>query len=277
MSFQKSGGVRRKGRQLGQHFLSDTRYLGSILTAAELTDGDSVVEVGPGKGVLTKALLGRVGKVTAIEIDSVLVEKLSEKFTSSENFHLVSGDARQLNLKEIVGAESYKLVANLPYYAATYILRAFLALQNSPQISVVMVQREVAQQMVGRPGSMTFLSHAIGLYGKPSIIRSVPPQAFRPPPQIYSSIVRIEKVDDDSRSWIVGLDKEAFLDFIRCGFAAPRKKLGNSLSQGLGVAANNTRVFCETAGIDPSMRPSTLTTNEWLGIYDEWRRSNQCM
>jgi 16S rRNA (adenine1518-N6/adenine1519-N6)-dimethyltransferase len=274
MGFQKSGGVRRKGQQLGQHFLSDTRYLGTILTAAELSEGDNVVEVGPGKGVLTKALLGRVAKVTAIEIDSVLVEKLSEKFASFENFHLVLGDARHLNLDEIVGAEAYKLVANLPYYAATYILRAFLALQNPPQIAVVMVQREVAQQMVGRPGSMTFLSHAIGLYGKPSIIRSVPPQAFRPPPQIYSSIVRIEKVDESSRSWIVGLDKEAFLDFIRCGFAAPRKKLGNSLSQGLGIGANNIRVFCETAGIDPSMRPSTLATNEWLGIYDQWRRSS---
>ena len=273
MSFHTSAGTRRKGRQLGQHFLSGTRYLGSILTAAALTSDDNVVEIGPGKGVLTKALLAHAGKVTAIEIDSVLVEKLTDKFDLSENFHLVSGDARHLNLEEIIGTEKYKLVANLPYYAATHILRTFLKLENAPQISVVMVQREVAQQMVGRPGAMTFLSHAIGLYGKPSIIRSVPPHAFRPPPRVHSSIVRIEKAREDSWVLAMDLDKEAFLDFIRCGFAAPRKKLGNSLSQGLGVLSEQVRGLCCDVGIDPSRRPSELVTSEWLRIYEKWRNS----
>ena len=257
---------------MGQHFLSDTRYLGSILTAAELSSGDDVVEVGPGRGILTKALLENARKVTAIEIDSVLVEALKEKFAVSENFHLVSGDARRLNLEEVVGTEEYKLIANLPYYAATYILRTFLALANSPQVSVVMVQREVARQMVGKPGSMTFLSHAIGMYGKANIVRTVPPQAFRPPPQVYSSIVRIEKSADKSVAWLQGIDREAFLDFIRCGFAAPRKKLGNSLSQGLVVAVEVVRDLCDSAGIDPSLRPSKLTTGEWWKIYYKWRR-----
>ena len=273
MSFRSSATTRRKGQQLGQHFLSDTRYLGSILTAAELSGGDDVVEVGPGRGILTKALLENARKVTAIELDSGLVEFLKEKFADSGNFRLVSGDARRLNLEEVVGSEDYKLVANLPYYAATHILRTFLALPNSPQVSVVMVQREVAQQMVGTPGARTFLSHAIGIYGKASIVRTVPPKAFRPPPQVYSSIVRIEKIADNSIAWLQDIDRVAFLDFIRCGFAAPRKKLGNSLSQGLAVAADVVRDLCDAADIDVSLRPSKLTTGDWWKIYDEWRRS----
>ena len=121
MSFRSSATTRRKGQQFGQHFLSDTRYLGSILTAAELSGGDDVVEVGPGRGILTKALLENARKVTAIELDPGLVEFLKEKFDDSGNFRLVPGDARRLNLEEVVGSEDYKLVANLRDYAATHI------------------------------------------------------------------------------------------------------------------------------------------------------------
>ncbi len=180
-------------KSLGQHFLADGRVVGRILHAAEVSEEDHVVEVGPGRGILTRALAGRAKRVGAIEMDEELADRLTFEFQAIDSVTVVTGDARELDVDAMVPPETpYKVVANLPYYAASPIVRRFLEAPHKPKLMVFMVQREVARSMAASPGDMSLLSVAVQLYGRPSIVSYVPPRAFRPAPKVTSAIVRID-------------------------------------------------------------------------------------
>ena len=255
-------------RRLGQHFLTDRNILHAVADAAGVHAGDIVVEVGPGRGALTRLLAERAARVVAVEVDAVLVEEL--RASMPPNVEVVHADARQVAPAELLGgSDSYKLAANLPYYAALPILRRFLEDTSRPAAVGVLVQLEVAEQICAQPGEMSLSSLAVQLYGRPRIVRRVPPGAFNPPPKVTSAIVSIDVYDAPAE----GLDDaQAFFRLARAGFGTRRKQLGNALAGGgLGLTAFEARRLLDWVGVDPTRRAQTLSVAEWGALYRGWR------
>ena len=255
-------------KALGQHFLTDTRILNRILAAAELVPEDQVLEIGPGRGVLTRRLVERVGRVVAVEMDRELAADLPSRLNHPPNLEVVHGDARTIDLAPLLGGDApYKVAANLPYYAANPIVRRFLESRPKPALLVVMVQREVAQSMLAKPGGMSILSVATQYYAQPSLVCNVPPRSFSPPPSVHSSVVRL---DVRSHPAVAVTDDSAFFHVVRAGFSAKRKQLRNSLSHGLGVHPSTVSSLLDDLAFDGRRRAETLTLDEWALIYHAW-------
>jgi 16S rRNA (adenine1518-N6/adenine1519-N6)-dimethyltransferase len=271
---RSTGGAGRTSarKSLGQHFLSDGRTAGRILDAADLSPDDLVVEIGPGRGVLTRSLVHRVKRVVAIELDGELAAALTSRLGFPANLTCIEADARDVGLAEIIAPETnYKVVANLPYYAANPIVRRLLESNPKPNLLVVMVQKEVAKNMVAQPGDMGILSVATQFYAKAKMVCSVPPKSFRPPPKVTSAVVRLDVLPEPA---IEVESQEAFFRVVRAGFAAPRKQLRNSLSQGLGIEPVVGGRILDLAGIDATRRPQTLDIPEWGMLYRAWTKAN---
>ena len=258
----------RKG--LGQHFLVDQSVLQKIISAAELVSNDTVVEVGPGLGILTAELAKRAGKVLAIEVDPELFSFLAAKFSRLTNVILINEDILRFEMSRLLSLSSteqpkhgYKVVANLPYYIASPVIRRFLEAPLKPSLMVVMVQKEVAQSIVASAGKMSLLSVGIQLYGRPKIVAWVPARSFYPPPKVDSAIVRIEVYEHPA----VEVEPEGFFQVVRAGFAAPRKQLRNALAQGLSIPAKVAAELLNRAGIAPQRRAETLSLEEWAELY----------
>lgn len=257
----------RKG--LGQHFLVDDRVLKRIVSAAKLAATDTVVEVGPGLGILTKELARRAGQVIAIELDPKLASALEQALASVANVTIVNANVLESDLGALIRKAKgdvearYKVVANLPYYIATAVVRHFLEAGLKPQLVVITVQKEVAQVMVAQPGKMSLMSVSVQFYGKPSIVGYVPARSFYPTPKVDSAIVRIELYD---RPAVEVEDVSQFFEVVRGGFAAPRKQLHNSLAQGLKIPSAEAAALLERAGISQERRAQTLTLEEWARV-----------
>ena len=254
----------RKG--LGQHFLVDQVALRVITGAAELTPDDTVVEVGPGLGVLTEELAGIAGRVVAIEIDPRIASILTERFSHRSNITIVSDDVLQFAPPEFFARQlptpdfNYKVVANLPYYIASAAIRHFLEAEFKPRRMVVMVQKEVAESIVAVPGKMSILSVSVQLYGKPVIAGYVPAQSFYPPPKVDSAILRIDVYSQPV------VEVEGFFRVVRAGFSAPRKQLRNALAQGLSIAPAAAAGLLNRSAISPQRRAETLSLEEWADL-----------
>jgi len=254
-------------KSLGQHFLTDRNILGSIADAAEVGPGDTVIEVGPGRAALTALLAERAQRVIAVELDGALVRSLA--VTAPSNVEVVEADARAADPAALLGGcAPYKMLGNLPYYAAMPILRRFLESECRPERAAVLVQREVAEQMCARPGSMSLVSLAIQLFASARIARIVRPGSFTPPPKVTSAVVGIV-VHDELTEGVD--DAERFFVLARAGFSAPRKQLRNALASGLGVAPDEAERLLEVAGVSPSRRAQTLSMAEWASLYRVWR------
>jgi len=251
----------RKG--LGQHFLIDGGVLETIIAAAELEPDDLVVEVGPGLGILTKELAQRAGRVLAIELDDKLATLLKKTLVSFNNVTIVNGDVLKVEPKELTRGRAYKVVANLPYYITSPVLRHFLEAEAKPKAMVVMVQKEVAEAIAARPGDMSLLSVSVQFYGRPEIITSVPAESFYPAPEVSSAVLKIDIYPKPK----VDVDERGFFDIVRAGFAAPRKQLANSLAKGLGWDKIAVLPFLQKANIDSSRRAETLTIEEWAELW----------
>lgn len=255
-------------KSLGQHYLVDAVVLERILEAAELSEQDVVLEIGPGLGSLTRGLLERVASVIAVEMDPRLAASLASRLGNPANLTTVEADARTMDIGSLVGGQAgYKVVANLPYYAANPIVRRLLEAEPKPGLMVFMVQKEVAQVMVAEPGRMGLLSVATQYYARPSLVCDVPPEAFNPPPKITSAVVRLEVRPEPA---VAVADRDAFFALVRAGFSAPRKQLRNSLSHGLGVPGAEVGEFLEGLDLDGSRRAETLTIEEWAALYRGW-------
>jgi 16S rRNA (adenine1518-N6/adenine1519-N6)-dimethyltransferase len=242
--------------------------LEKIIGAADLSLDDTVLEIGPGRGFLTKALLERAGRVVAIEMDRELIDRLGEKFADFPNVEFVEGDGREVDFEALVGTDvPYKVVANLPYYAATPIVRRFLEATHKPSVLVVMLQREVAREMTAQPGKMGILSVATQVYGKPRIVTSVPPRAFRPSPNVSSAVVRIDVYDEPAVSFDT---PDGFFKVVKAGFSAPRKQIHNNLKRGLDLDSETVSTLLSSADVDPTRRAQTLSIDEWGQLYHRY-------
>ena len=221
-------------KSLGQNFLVDRRIVTRIIAAAELTPEDAVLEIGPGRGTLTRPLAENAASLTAIELDDNLAAALTTEFASEPHVRVIHADAREVDISTIAPPQTLltRSSQTLPYYAAQPIVRRFLEAEHKPTLMVIMLQREVARTMTAAPGDMSLLSVATQLYGKPRIVTSVPPRAFRPAPKVTSAVVRIDVFPKPA----LPIDSiDAFFTLVRAGFSAPRKQIHNCLQQGLSI------------------------------------------
>lgn len=257
----------RAKKGLGQHFLIDEEVLGLIISAAQLTPDDIVVEVGPGLGVLTKELAKHAGRAIAIELDDRLAAILSESLSAFKNVTIINEDVLKVAPETLLSefkTTSYKVVANLPYYITSHVLRHFLEAQIKPQSMVVMVQKEVAEEITAKPGKMSLLSIGVQLYGEPEIVAQVPSESFYPAPTVDSALLR---VTPRSKPSVEIADREGFFELVRAGFSSARKQLANSLAQGLGVSKAEALALLARAEIAPQRRAETLTLEEWARLW----------
>ncbi len=251
----------RKG--LGQHFLIDGEVLETIISAAELSPDDIIVEVGPGLGILTRELAAKAGGVIAIELDDKLAALLKKTLASFNNVTIVNDNVLNIEPKELIKGRDYKVVANLPYYITSPVLRHFLEAKAKPQTMVVMVQKEVAEAIAAKPGDMSLLSVSVQFYGEPKIISSVPAESCNPAPEVSSAILRIDVYPKPN----VEVDEKGFFGIVRAGFAAPRKQIANSLAKGLDREKSEVLPFLDRADIAPQRRAETLTIEEWANLW----------
>ena len=260
----QQSGLRAKKR-LGQHFLVDKSVLGKIIHAAELSPEDVVVEVGPGLGVLTSALAQKAGKVIAVELDNELAERLKDRMISHPNVHVVNADILRVDLSQLLGPDTgYKVVANLPYYITSPILRYFMENPVKPSLMVVMLQKEVAESIAARFGKMSLLSVSLHVYSRPKVVAKVPARSFYPQPKVDSAVVRFDVLPEPA---VKVADVDGFFDVVRRGFSTPRKQLRNSLANGYGVKPAEIEPLLEHAEINPQRRAETLSLEEWYRLY----------
>ncbi len=269
----------RKG--LGQHFLIDEEVLGVILAAAELDSSDTVIEVGPGLGILTGELARQAGWVIAIELDNKLAAMLRKTLAPFDNVVIINEDILGTDPKVLLQEQApsfppaikpYKVVANLPYYITSPVLRHFLEASVKPEIMIVMVQKEVAEAIVAEPGQRSVLSIGVQFYGKPGIISYVPARSFYPAPEVDSAILRIDVYRQPP---VAVADEEGFFELVRAGFTASRKQVANSLAQGLGLPKTDVLVLLEKAGIVPQRRTETFTLEEWARLWQVFYREKE--
>ncbi|PPD58194.1 16S rRNA (adenine(1518)-N(6)/adenine(1519)-N(6))-dimethyltransferase RsmA [Dehalogenimonas etheniformans] len=256
----------RKG--LGQNFLIDRSILDKIVSAADISRSDTIVEVGPGLGVLTRALAERAGKVIAVELDRGMASLLRETMSGLSNVEIVERDILETKVEDLVNGAGYKVVANLPYYITSPVLRHFLESPHQPQSLVVMVQREVARQVVAKPPEMSLLSIAIQFYAVPRIVSHVSAGAFYPPPKVSSAILKIDVLPKRR----LQMDDEAvFFKLARAGFSTRRKQLVNAISSGLDLDKARGSELLLKADIDPKRRAETLTIDNWLKLLQSYK------
>jgi 16S rRNA (adenine1518-N6/adenine1519-N6)-dimethyltransferase len=254
-------------KSLGQHFLKDETYLRRIVAAADLSRADTVLEIGPGPGNLTRLLAEAAGRVIAVELDDNLIPLLRERFISNPHVHIVHGDILQLSPSRLLSGPdhpeaappSYKVVANLPYYITSAALRHLLEGEWPPAVLVLTVQREVAERIVARPPEMSLLAVSVQYYTEARIITRIPPGAFIPPPKVSSAVVRLDRRPQPA----VNVAPERFFHVVSAGFGQRRKQLRNSLATGLGLSHEAVETALRAAGIEPSRRAETLTLAEW--------------
>ncbi len=253
-------------KRLGQHFLVSDDVLARIADAASLTIEDTVVEVGPGVGTLTRHLASRAGRVVAIEMDESMLPALKEVLGESKNVEVIPGDVLDFTARRILGDEAgsrYKVVANLPYYITSAVIRHFLEDEFPPESMVLTVQWEVAKRIAAHPPDMSLLSVSVQVYGRPKLLFRIPPGAFVPPPKVDSGVVLIERLEEP----IVPREESVwFFRVVKAGFSQRRKQLHNSLSGGLRLPPDRVKSALRESGVAPSRRPGTLSVEEWLRV-----------
>ncbi|GMB01396.1 16S rRNA (adenine(1518)-N(6)/adenine(1519)-N(6))-dimethyltransferase RsmA [Pelosinus sp. IPA-1] len=257
----------RMSKKLGQNFLIDEHVVRSIVEAANITDGDAVLEIGPGIGTLTQGLAEAGANVTAVEIDRRLIEVLAKTLEGYENIRVVHGDILKINIAEEVMAPRYKVVANLPYYITTPIIMGLLEARMPIDVLVTMVQKEVALRMVAVPGTKDYgsLSVAVQYYTKPEIMFKVPPASFVPPPAVDSAVIRCTVREKPP----VEVNERVFFRIVKAAFAQRRKTLSNTLKT-TGVPAETLKIILDKAGIDGTRRGETLSIEEFAAIANVW-------
>jgi len=250
-------------KSLGQHFLTDPRILARIADAVALGLDETVVEIGPGRGSLTNALLARAARVIAIEIDRKLVELLREKYAHEPRLTIVEADVLDVNLGEVAGGE-YALAGNVPYYITTPIL--FKALQPPRALrSVLLVQREVAARMSAEPGADDYgaLSVNVQAIARVEMLFRIPAGAFTPPPRVESAVVRVTPRADPV---VKAGEEEPFRTFVQAAFALRRKQMRRVVRTVAPRSAVDAERSLAASGIDPDARPETLSAAQFYAL-----------
>ncbi len=250
-------------KSLGQNFLHDPNALRKIVETANIQPDDTVIEIGPGTGTLTVMLATQhpAAKIIAVEIDERLRPVLEREVTHYENVRLIFDDILKLNVDALPGDKPYMVVANVPYYISSAILKHVLEdTERKPTRLVMTMQQELAERICAEPGDMSLLSVSVQLYGKPHIVSKLSGGAFWPRPNVNSAVLRVDMYPDLR---VTVPDEQLFFQVVKAGFSQKRKQLKNSISGGLQLKSKIARALIEEAQIDPRRRAETLTLDEW--------------
>ncbi len=253
----------RADKSLGQNFLQDSSALEKIARAAEIQAEDSVLEIGPGLGSLTRYLALAAKEVVALELDSDLVPPLRAVLKPYPNVRVVQGDILKTDVSELVHKKDYLVAANIPYYITSAIMRHLLESAPTPRRIVLTIQKEVAERVCAASGDLSLLALSVQVYGNPSIAAVIPASAFHPAPKVDSAILR---VDIYPEPLIPRETLAAFFKLTKAGFSQKRKTLRNSLSSGLHIKPQEAEALLKSASIDPMRRAETLSIEEWKGL-----------
>jgi len=250
-------------KSLGQNFLHDPNALEKIVEIADLPPGAEVLEIGPGTGNLTRVLAQHAARVVAVETDDRLLPILRATFAATPAVELVHADILTLDLATVFEDRPFYVVANLPYYITSAILRRLLETRPRPERIVITLQREVADRLVAAPGDLSILGVSVQFYGRPEVAMRLNPAAFWPRPDVESAVVRIDVYRDPP----VDLpDEKTFFRVVRAGFSQKRKQLRNALGSGLGLGKAAADELLSESEIDGHRRAETLSLDEWAAL-----------
>ncbi|HOG58774.1 MAG TPA: 16S rRNA (adenine(1518)-N(6)/adenine(1519)-N(6))-dimethyltransferase RsmA [Anaerolineaceae bacterium] len=257
-------------KSLGQNFLIDPSGLDKVMQAAGLSPEDTVLEIGAGLGSLTVLLAQTVRRVIAVEIDRGLIAPLTEAVSEYDNVQIVEGDILKIPPEELNLGEAYLVVANIPYYISSAIIRRLLETQNRPARIVLTVQQEVAERICAKDGKFSLLALSVQVFGVPRIQARIAAGCFYPAPDVDSAVLSITLYP---QPLIATEELDTFFRLARAGFSQKRKTLRNTLSAGLGLPAVQAESLLTAAGIDPRRRAETLSIAEWGRLTDAWKRT----
>jgi len=248
-------------KSLGQNFLINEGVVAKIVKAAELTPEDTVLEVGPGTGNLTRALLATGVRVIAVEKDHRVIEDLNAEFSCAQ-IEIIEGDIMDFKPDEHGLTEGeYKIVANLPYYITSHFIRTVFEEWPQPASMILMVQKEVAKRIVAQPPEMNLLALSVQYYAKPEIIANVSRGSFRPIPDVDSVVIRLIP---RTEYYLTAEKEELFFAILKSAFGGKRKQLINTLPAIIGQNKKGTAKFLDQVGLSPKTRPETVDIASWL-------------
>lgn len=254
--------MKKTGARLGQHFLIHSWAARALAHAASPRAGETILEIGPGKGILTRELL-TLGPVVAVEKDESLVSLLHETFSpeiASGRLHLVADDVRNIR-PGALGVDSYVVAANIPYYITGEIIRQFLTAKKQPRAMALLIQKEVAQRIVSEKGSI--LSISVCAFGNPRIVEKVPKKHFSPQPSVDSAILAIDNI---SRNFFSSLEEEFFFRVVRAGFSSKRKLLSSNLSNVFEKGL--VKSVMSKSGIGEKARAEDVLLQQWKKLAE---------
>lgn len=252
---------------LGQNFLVDQGALEKIVACGEIEKTDTVLEIGAGLGSLTRLLAQAAGRVVAVEIDRKMIPPLKEVMGRYENCEIVQGDILELDPAALIGETEYLVVANIPYYITSAIIRHLLAAEVKPSRLVLTMQKEVAKRICAEPGDLSLLALSVQVFGEPRIATTIPAGAFFPPPKVDSATLVVELYPE---SFLSERQLEDFFVLAKAGFSQKRKMLRNTISSGLKISVDKAEGLLRQAGIDPTRRAQTLDLVEWRTLVGEY-------
>lgn len=249
----------------GQNFLFNDKILDKIIEAADLKLNDTILEIGPGFGVLTEALAQKVKRVVAVELDKKLASFLSKKFSQNKKIEIVQADILKIkNLEANFKNCGYKLVANLPYNITGIVLRKFLSEKPKPSTAVLMIQKEVAQRVLAKNGKHSIISLMVAFYGQPEIVCYVSKNNFWPRPKVDSAVLRITQINEGKENGLTRANEKKFFQLIKTGFASPRKQLIVNLKK-IKNRQELEKIF-KKIDLDLKVRAEDLSLAKWLEI-----------
>ena len=247
-------------KSLGQHWLFDKPILQAVVDAAEVAEDDTVLEIGPGLGTLTQLLVKSAKQVVAVEKDELLASDLKRTLPAA-NLKVITGDIMEFDLRTLPSA--YKVVANIPYYLTSNLLRLLLESPQPPKAMSLMIQKEMAQRITAKPGKMSVLAASVQYYAEPVLVQEVSRLAFKPSPSVDSAIVQIKL----RKHPIFAANAKLLFRIIKAGFGSRRKQLKNSLAGGLQITEQVATSMLKSAGLNPKQRAQELSLQDWQKLY----------
>ena len=258
-------------KSLGQNFLVDPNGLNKVLQAAKISTEDTVLEIGAGLGSLTYLLAQQSRQVVAVELDHRLIAPLREVLAGFTNVTICEGDMLKLSPDVLIDAERYVVVANIPYYITSALIRHLLEADHKPTRMVLTVQQEVAERILARDGKMSLLALSVQVYGKPELKARIPAGCFYPPPEVDSAVLSIELYEEPI---VPSGSLDLFFKLAHAGFAQKRKTLRNTLATGMNESPAWAERLLTTAGIDPQRRAETLSMQEWKKLVEAYQQQS---
>jgi 16S rRNA (adenine1518-N6/adenine1519-N6)-dimethyltransferase len=261
-------------KSLGQNFLFDPNIINQIIDLAGITPGMPVLEIGAGPGNLTQALAARAGRVVAVELDQRFLPLLEQARVRHPNLEIIHANILDLDLDTLMGSPDYIVVANLPYYITSAVIRKLLETHHKPTRLVLTVQKEVAHRICAKAGELSLLAVSVQVYGEPHLGLTIPAGAFYPSPKVDSAVVVIKT---HPIPLLPAKDLAPFFRMVKAGFSQKRKMLRNTLSAGLRLNVRECEALLLSASIDPARRAQTLELSEWVNLTTGFIRQNSKM